>query len=139
MNKNDEKPYITKTIANVYNPNYGDDRICTCGHRYYRHFDGYEDNAPVGCKYCCCSRFIEAQVEEGKVVVIDKSEIESAGFMGVIRDKDDGGVVGVVVPTEYAYELSAMAFRLKGSLPDASHHHELLDTFINVANAARKR
>lgn len=31
-----------------------------CGHPYERHFDGYEDNAPVGCKYCRCPHFVEA-------------------------------------------------------------------------------
>jgi hypothetical protein len=35
-----------------YDPAFGDDRLCECGHSYYRHFDTYEDMAPVGCKYC---------------------------------------------------------------------------------------
>lgn len=35
-----------------YDPSYGDQRLCLCGHTYERHFDGYEDGAPVGCKYC---------------------------------------------------------------------------------------
>lgn len=47
-----------------YDPNYGDDRLCKCGHPYYRHFDTYEDMAPVGCKYCNhydeCPHFEEA-------------------------------------------------------------------------------
>jgi hypothetical protein len=60
-----EKPYITKRRVEVhidrfYNPNYGDARICKCGHAYYRHFDSYEENAPVGCKYCHCRTFKEA-------------------------------------------------------------------------------
>lgn len=42
-----------------YNPSYGDDRLCKCGHPYYRHFDSYDDNAPVGCKYCDCHTFEE--------------------------------------------------------------------------------
>lgn len=42
-----------------YNPNFGDDRKCTCGHPYYRHFDTYEEMAPVGCKYCECSSGFE--------------------------------------------------------------------------------
>jgi hypothetical protein len=35
-----------------YNPNYGDDKRCLCGHTYYRHFDSYDEMAPIGCKYC---------------------------------------------------------------------------------------
>lgn len=57
---NDEKPYLDKVvIEKVYNPNYGLYRICVCGHHYYRHFDGYGNNANVGCKYCCCYEFVE--------------------------------------------------------------------------------
>lgn len=33
-----------------------------CGHPYGRHFDGYAANAPVGCKYCGCHRFVPADV-----------------------------------------------------------------------------
>ena len=42
-----------------YREDYGDDRVCVCGHPYHRHFDGYEDNAAVGCKYCRCCDFRE--------------------------------------------------------------------------------
>lgn len=44
----------------VYNPKYGDERLCTCGHPYYRHFDTYDEMKPVGCKYCQCYWFEEA-------------------------------------------------------------------------------
>lgn len=37
---------------NVYDPKFGNDRICECGHEYYRHFDPYEEMRAVGCKYC---------------------------------------------------------------------------------------
>lgn len=36
----------------LYDPTYGDDIECLCGHPYYRHFDTYEKMSPVGCKYC---------------------------------------------------------------------------------------
>jgi hypothetical protein len=36
----------------LYDPTYGDDIECECGHTYYRHFDAYDNMAPVGCKYC---------------------------------------------------------------------------------------
>lgn len=72
-----EKPYII-TIRTVedraYNPNYGDDRICECGHSYYRHFDSWEEMEPVGCKYCDCYEFVE--LEDGK------PSIEDAGNLG---------------------------------------------------------
>ena len=59
---NDEKPYLEETIVKVikkYNPNYGNDRLCNCGHEYYRHFDTYDEMAPIGCKYCDCYEFVE--------------------------------------------------------------------------------
>jgi hypothetical protein len=40
-----------------YDPKFGDDRECKCGHPYYRHFDTYEGMSPVGCKYCDCEVF----------------------------------------------------------------------------------
>ncbi len=55
-----EKPYIIKTITSqeaFYNPKYGDDKVCKCGHEYHRHFDSYEEMFPAGCKYCKCFRF----------------------------------------------------------------------------------
>lgn len=39
-------------LAEQYDPNYGDNKECLCGHPYYRHFDTYEDMSPIGCKYC---------------------------------------------------------------------------------------
>jgi len=55
----------------AYDPNFGDDRICECAHTYERHFDGYGNNAPVGCKYCPCSIWKEptAPVQEQ---IVDK-------------------------------------------------------------------
>jgi hypothetical protein len=49
----------------VYDRAFGDDRVCTCGHPYYRHFDTYERMAHVGCKYCACYAFQEATNERG--------------------------------------------------------------------------
>lgn len=48
-----------ETPATVYDPEYGDDRECKCGHTYYRHFDSYENMDPTGCKYCGCGGFVE--------------------------------------------------------------------------------
>ncbi len=60
MHHKTQKPYIVKLVfKRVYNPNFGDDRVCKCGHTYYRHFDSYDDMYPCGCKYCNCFRFTE--------------------------------------------------------------------------------
>uniref|UniRef100_A0AB39C7D2 Uncharacterized protein n=1 Tax=Bacillus phage KoopaTroopa TaxID=3234046 RepID=A0AB39C7D2_9CAUD len=48
-------PYVN----GAYNPNFGDDKVCECGHTYYRHFDSYEDMEACGCKYCGCYDFKE--------------------------------------------------------------------------------
>lgn len=61
-----EEPYLKEEITTIvykYNPDYGDDRECKCGHKYYRHFDTYDNMDPVGCKYCCCYEFEEAKDE----------------------------------------------------------------------------
>ena len=68
----EQNPYITETITiqkKKYNPNYGDNRKCICGHTYYRHFDSWNDMEAVGCKYCGCEEFIEAESEDNEVMV----------------------------------------------------------------------
>lgn len=40
--------------------------MCVCGHTYYRHFDTWDDMEAVGCKYCGCKEFIEAEREDKK-------------------------------------------------------------------------
>jgi hypothetical protein len=60
-----EKPYIyinhvVVSTEQRYNPEYGNNRICQCGHEYYRHFDTYDNMAAIGCKYCQCRTFVEA-------------------------------------------------------------------------------
>lgn len=42
-----------------YDPNFGDLKVCHCGHHYHRHFDSWEENRPVGCKYCECWHYHE--------------------------------------------------------------------------------
>lgn len=67
INVTAEEPYIFRQkIKHIkeYNPNYGDDRICVCGHPYYRHFDWYDNMFPCGCKYCECFEFEEADTNE---------------------------------------------------------------------------
>jgi len=45
--------------AELDNPLYDGDKLCMCGHPYYRHFDWMEDYLAVGCKYCGCYTFKE--------------------------------------------------------------------------------
>lgn len=62
--KYDHQPYLEKVTIKInfkYNPHYGDDRVCKCGHVYYRHFDSYENMVAVGCKYCQCYHFEEVK------------------------------------------------------------------------------
>jgi hypothetical protein len=39
-------------IAEQYDENFGDNKLCLCGHPYYRHFDTYDHMSAIGCKYC---------------------------------------------------------------------------------------
>lgn len=67
------EPYLIRSEViyhKDYNPDYGDSRVCTCGHKYYRHFDSYGDfdyniahpsMEAIGCKYCPCDDFKEAK------------------------------------------------------------------------------
>lgn len=72
---NPDAPYLEyeyKVTEKKYNPNYGDDRICVCGHTYERHFDSYENMEPVGCKYCGCSEFVEKVTTEKDNTQVDE-------------------------------------------------------------------
>jgi hypothetical protein len=73
IDQSEDSPYLTSLvkvegIRRQYNPKYGDDKLCQCGHSYYRHFDSYEDMAPVGCKYCGCSEFVPADDGAGTTI-----------------------------------------------------------------------
>lgn len=81
----EEKPYIIETITikkKKYNPNYGDNRMCVCGHTYYRHFDSWNDMEAVGCKYCGCQEFVEVESEkyvniaDDLIPIMDEEESE---------------------------------------------------------------
>lgn len=66
INNNEKSPYLEYELNVVgimkkYNPNYGDDKLCKCGHPYYRHFDSWDGMKPVGCKYCRCDEFDPAE------------------------------------------------------------------------------
>lgn len=74
--KEADSPYNLKFAVRelrMYRPDYGDNRICWCGHPYYRHFDTYDDMSHVGCKYCGCSNFKE-ESKEAKIARETKGE-----------------------------------------------------------------
>lgn len=51
-----EVPHIDlkRWPLDAYDPAFGDDKECACGHEYDRHFDSYDAMSPIGCKYCDC-------------------------------------------------------------------------------------
>jgi hypothetical protein len=58
---------------------YAQDTACTCGHPYDRHFDSYEANAPVGCKYadrCGCAGFTAADGSKPRLVIVPGEALE---------------------------------------------------------------
>lgn len=58
---NDFIEYAKEWVRNpsiVYDPLYGDNKLCICGHAYDRHFDSHDNMFPLGCKYCNCDKFI---------------------------------------------------------------------------------
>ena len=52
------------TVA--YDKSFGDDKLCVCGHPYYRHFDTYDEMLNVGCKYCECQDFRATPPAQGE-------------------------------------------------------------------------
>lgn len=51
--------WVAQAPIKSYNPDYGDERLCECGHTYDRHFDSYDKMRAIGCKYCQCDYFVE--------------------------------------------------------------------------------
>ena len=102
-----QNPYLTKveTIVHerVYNPDYGDERICKCGHHYYRHFDSYEENVACGCKYCRCFTFEEAAFQKEEVSLTAEN-VEMTNHIGLCRV--NGNIIGVILPVEIIDDLS---------------------------------
>lgn len=89
------EPYLVLEIVRKeyrYNPGYGDDRVCECGHRYHRHFDSYADMKNIGCKYCVCLHFTEADVWNPSL-----KDIPSGEYV-LIKHTDD-----VIIMTKYHY------------------------------------
>ena len=71
-----DSPYLITYKAELnYNPAFGDDRICKCGHEYEKHFDPYDNYERTGCKYCECLTFIcEEQYMPWKLFLDDERD-----------------------------------------------------------------
>lgn len=85
------KPYIIKTIEErAWNPDYPQDKRCSkCFHPYHRHFDEYEDNAPVGCKYCQCYTFSEEEIDYNQLALtLQLIEVADRSYPGDDEDQD---------------------------------------------------
>lgn len=88
---------IETTLNDMYDPQFGDNRLCVCSHPYYRHFDTYDNMAPIGCKYCHyddCQGFVPAVTKctnvSGTCLQCEGSGIESSSH------EDHRGGVGFV-------------------------------------------
>lgn len=55
-------PAEEDAIAEQYDEQFGDNKLCLCGHPYYRHFDTYDNMSAIGCKYC--THYGEKHVKE---------------------------------------------------------------------------
>lgn len=51
---------INDEVNRLWDSDHDQQAKCQCSHPYERHFDGYDNMYPVGCKYCECDTFIEA-------------------------------------------------------------------------------
>lgn len=51
------EPMYLEDIKLRYNPKYGDNNLCICGHIYYRHFDENDEMLKSGCSKCQCTEF----------------------------------------------------------------------------------
>jgi hypothetical protein len=78
--------FVDDVIFNYYDPDFGDDLVCCCGHPYYWHFDTYNQMAPIGCKHCECRRFkkdpnvaepVKHQVQNSEEVVVKEEDYTS--------------------------------------------------------------
>ena len=86
------------------NPDFPDDAKCDCGHPYHRHFDAYEDWAPVGCKYCECGTWTKP-VEKAGIIPYRHDGNELRMMFMISSDPKYGGPLpqiskGHVDPTD---------------------------------------
>ena len=108
------KPYleqVKKVILRRFNPIYGDSRTCQCGHPYHRHFDPCDDMAPIGCKYCGCSEFVEAG-EPLATFRLPQPEADTHHLLEVYAEKSTIVLLGVTGHGKSVLALMLAAQRL---------------------------
>lgn len=60
MSRRKQEPFIEEPqtkIVRRYNPEYGDEELCECGHPYKTHFDS--TGLHIACYHCDCEGFVE--------------------------------------------------------------------------------
>lgn len=81
----------------TWNPEHEQEEPCRdCKHPYHRHFDSYEDMAPVGCKYCPCETFVEKDGTKFEEQPLDRQlrlAIETAKHYDVDAEDDELAVL----------------------------------------------
>lgn len=76
-------------MSKPYDVQFGDDKVCSCGHSYYRHFDSHDNMNPCGCKYCSCEDFQEG-VNLQHIVISLVDEFRSHGLKVVAQHQAIG-------------------------------------------------
>ena len=109
---NKERPYLEEIVTTTvykYNPQYGNERICQCGHTYYRHFDSWADMDNVGCKYCWCHHFDEAVLTLENLAIMQR--VVSENYPEQFRELETDLQTGFCQLDRYNEQLLELYFR----------------------------
>ena len=133
----------------AYDSEFGDERICECGHPYYRHFDTYDHMAPVGCKYCDCREFKEQWEGDVRAAVpypadpgakVHKdigigraanskskkpSTVEIESFVTFTSNGPVYGKIALITGCSVHYDAKLGGYVVEGGLPSWKEHHTL--------------
>lgn len=128
-----QKPYITRVIEVLsYNPEYGDDKICECGHTYERHFDSYEDMSPVGCKHCSCYEFVENTGKSEELVEKILEELNTISSNWTLYNKSNSNLIRF--SNKDGFYMDYYSYNDKVSYM-FSHLHFIVNTMSLVGNS----
>jgi hypothetical protein len=109
-------------LKQQYDPHFGDEKNCECGHPYHRHFDSYEQMRPVGCKYCDCFVFQEKPVMEPDPL----SQVQDAFARATVSNDENDWERFTSLARKNWTAVSAIIYRLRQCL------HR--DVIVNSAN-----